>query len=375
MNSTAFNIWSVLILLGAVHGVFLGLVLWRKKENRLANRLFAALLFSLSYHLLEYAIDISGIIIQVPYLWLTSYPCLFVIGPLFYLYVKSLLESDFKLTKRDALHFIPAGLVLLVFIPFYLQSNEDKIALMYEIGESGFTKIPTEQFIIMISQITQICIYLYFSYQLIQHKRKAWEGLRSKNMLLRLNWLKQATSVFGAFMLIYAVVTLILLMKSSHRMETDYLIALLMASLVFVIGYVTMAQPAIFDHQLVLSSPSTTPVDQKSDFKAQLETLMEEERPFLREELKLADVAQMLELPAHQFSDLLRKELQISFPEFLKSYRIAEAKRLLSDPQYDHLKILAVALESGFGNKATFNRVFKEKVGTTPSTFRSQFQK
>jgi AraC-like DNA-binding protein len=375
MDSITFNIWSILILLGAVHGIFLGIVLWRKKENHLANRLFAALLFSLSYHLLEYALNISGVILEVPHLLLTSYPLLFLLGPFFYLYVKSLLEYDFRLKRKDLLHFIPALMVLLAFLPFYLQSATEKFAIMQDISDTGFTEIPPEQFVIMFGQILQICIYLFFAYQLIQQKNHAWQDIRSKNLLVRLEWLRKATTVFAVFMLVYAVIVIILVLKESFRVETDYIILLLMSALVFVLGYVAIGQPDIFS-QKSLSSPKLLEQTEKANSaRAHLLALMESEKPYLLEELKIANLAEMMELPSHQLSEILRTELQVSFPEFIQNYRIAEAKRLLSDPQFNHLKILAVALESGFGNKATFNRVFKEKVGTTPSTFRSQFQK
>jgi hypothetical protein len=40
INAASFNIWSVLILIAAVHGILLAVVLWLKKENQKANLFF-----------------------------------------------------------------------------------------------------------------------------------------------------------------------------------------------------------------------------------------------------------------------------------------------------------------------------------------------
>ncbi|MBX9745724.1 MAG: helix-turn-helix domain-containing protein, partial [Hyphomonadaceae bacterium] len=54
--------------------------------------------------------------------------------------------------------------------------------------------------------------------------------------------------------------------------------------------------------------------------------------------------------------------------ELLARLRAEEAgRRLLEDPEAD---ILSVALESGFGSKAAFNRAFKTRFGVTPSEHR-----
>jgi len=51
---------------------------------------------------------------------------------------------------------------------------------------------------------------------------------------------------------------------------------------------------------------------------------------------------------------------------------LAEVKRLLADPRYDHFTLLALAFEAGFSSKTTFNTYFKEKTGLTPSVYRKQ---
>ncbi|HDR67474.1 MAG TPA: helix-turn-helix domain-containing protein, partial [Bacteroidaceae bacterium] len=50
-------------------------------------------------------------------------------------------------------------------------------------------------------------------------------------------------------------------------------------------------------------------------------------------------------------------------------YRVEEVKKRLQDPKFKHLTILAIAYESGFNSKSSFNTIFKERTGLTPSDY------
>ncbi|HEX5664025.1 MAG TPA: helix-turn-helix domain-containing protein, partial [Xanthomonadaceae bacterium] len=56
-----------------------------------------------------------------------------------------------------------------------------------------------------------------------------------------------------------------------------------------------------------------------------------------------------------------------TFYEFVNLHRIEAVKRELLDGSRP---MLDLALEAGFSNKSTFNKVFKEHTGQTPSAFR-----
>ena len=58
--------------------------------------------------------------------------------------------------------------------------------------------------------------------------------------------------------------------------------------------------------------------------------------------------------------------------ELVNAYRVAEARRLLEDPDSAPLTLLAVAHQSGFSSKSSFNKAFKTEVGLTPSQYRAQ---
>ncbi len=91
-----------------------------------------------------------------------------------------------------------------------------------------------------------------------------------------------------------------------------------------------------------------------------------------REEgLSVATLAARVGVPEHQLRALINRELgHRNFSAFLNSYRLEEARRLLSDPNEARKQILQIALDVGYGSIAPFNRAFKEATGRTPTEFR-----
>ena len=87
--------------------------------------------------------------------------------------------------------------------------------------------------------------------------------------------------------------------------------------------------------------------------------------------VKLNDIAEVLDISSHKLSQLLNDNLGKSFALFLNEYRIEEAKRLLKDNNQYTLE--AIGFEAGFSSKSTFYATFKKVIGQTPSEFKKQY--
>ena len=59
-----------------------------------------------------------------------------------------------------------------------------------------------------------------------------------------------------------------------------------------------------------------------------------------------------------------------TFKTWLNEYRIKEAVRLLSDKNNPNISIETVAWDSGFNDRKTFHRIFKQTTGLSPSDFK-----
>ncbi|MDL2255518.1 helix-turn-helix transcriptional regulator [Parabacteroides sp. OttesenSCG-928-K15] len=77
----------------------------------------------------------------------------------------------------------------------------------------------------------------------------------------------------------------------------------------------------------------------------------------------------MLNTNEKYLRDALKNNLGLTISGYINNLRLNHAKGLLSDPDYPYT-IDSVAMDSGFGSRATFYRVFREKYGLSPDEYR-----
>ena len=87
-----------------------------------------------------------------------------------------------------------------------------------------------------------------------------------------------------------------------------------------------------------------------------------------REDLTLDNVAAFAGFSRFYFSRSFKKQTGYSFKDYLCQKRLQVAMDLLIR---SNTPMREVAIESGFGSVATFNRVFREKKGCTPTQYRA----
>ena len=89
MASIKFDVWTVLLIIGAIQGYFLSVILFSmNRGRRTANICLGLLILSFSLLLTQYVVRISGLYLQWPHLIAITNPLWYLIGPL------SLLEES-----------------------------------------------------------------------------------------------------------------------------------------------------------------------------------------------------------------------------------------------------------------------------------------
>jgi two-component system response regulator YesN len=89
------------------------------------------------------------------------------------------------------------------------------------------------------------------------------------------------------------------------------------------------------------------------------------------ENISLQSVADHVNLSLSYLSNLFKKELRISFVDYLNRYRIERAKELLVGTQ---MKSYDIAVQVGFSPEYTyFSKVFKKVTGLNPNEYRRQW--
>ena len=127
-----------------------------------------------------------------------------------------------------------------------------------------------------------------------------------------------------------------------------------------------------FEPAVPAPPPATPSVDPRdAALHRRLLEVIERDRGYRTQGLTIDQLAETLRAPVSQVRSLIHTGLGYrNFAAFLNSYRLTHAKALLADPERARDTVLAIAHEAGFASLATFNRVFRDLEGRTPSEFR-----
>lgn len=109
--------------------------------------------------------------------------------------------------------------------------------------------------------------------------------------------------------------------------------------------------------------------EQKKAIKKCLLTIMDKTKCYTEEEFNLEKLAMMVGTNKKYLSQAINEEFGHSFHNFINEYRIKEARKMLSDVQYQNYTIEAIANAVGFKSKSSFNTFFKKFTGLTPSYY------
>jgi len=113
---------------------------------------------------------------------------------------------------------------------------------------------------------------------------------------------------------------------------------------------------------------------EKLQYKSALLSLMEDKEVYRNSLISLNSLAKQLTVPNRYLSQVLNETLNMTFYDFINSYRIKDCVEYLSNSDFSHKTILEIAYEVGFNSKSTFNSSFVKFVGTTPKEFRKKHQ-
>ena len=225
---------------------------------------------------------------------------------------------------------------------------------------------------------------IWFKVLLKNYRSRALDALSNSDMV-NLDWLNGIFYFWiGSLVLLLPLTVLsisgILLENESVNflLQLDYLI------FVFLLGYYGFKQTAVFndlyssnnqdEKRKPYERSALTPIQAES-YHGNLIRLMEEEKPYLNGELTAQDLATKLGISTNYLSQILNQNQQQNFFDFINSYRVAEVKSKVASTDFQNYTLLAIALESGFNSKTSFNTVFKKNTGMTPSQFHKSISK
>ncbi|HAS43104.1 MAG TPA: hypothetical protein DCS93_21670 [Microscillaceae bacterium] len=381
------NTW---LWIGIVQAVFLSLLLASKKDKKQPDYILLGWLLVIGLHLAYYELALRQF---WRYRWIPGvigHALAMCYGPLLYLYTLSLIRPRKVKASTFVLHFSPYILYVLLWMGFKVWFPAWNLHI-----SSGLMAISAKVpfYIRSITYLIAISAagYALHNLKILRVHQQNIVQTFSYDEKINLNWLRYcALSFFLIFICIFLILTLLPADTTSSSVKISG-VSIVMLLWVFALGYFGFRQTHIFSN-IVMAKPEQSPAKplvpkedvttttryQKSSLKAETsrqytqaaQQLMQQQKLYLNDELTLHQLAAQLNIPAYHLSQALNEQLQKNFFDFVNLYRVEEVKQKMADPKFQNYTLLAIAFESGFRSKASFNRVFKRFTGMTPSEYK-----
>ncbi|MEM7086366.1 MAG: helix-turn-helix domain-containing protein [Bacteroidota bacterium] len=365
--SLNFSWLNFFYLFSALIGFFIGfMLLLGKKKDRIAAVLISVFVLVHSVFIFHLFLFNTNLQFRVPHTFFMYSVFSYLYGPLIYFYFKRITLS-YKFRKIDWLHAIPTVLMVIITIPLFLLSAEEKLRVMFDVGS-----VNKKAYLILAfsTKLLSLLIYGYLTLRVyLKTKNYNWITQDAKK------WTRNLVTLTQVYVLSYFIYgfTITDLIPRSEFLYHLQIVA--MASMVLYIGYKSYLMPnlftATFAKQQYKYKKSGLTASFSNELKEELIRLLEVEKIYRQNNISLAIVSDKLGTTRHNTSQVINEHFGLNFFELINKYRITEAMEILRNDKNKNLNIIDVAYEVGFNNKVTFNKSFRKVLSVTPSQYLS----
>jgi len=299
----------------------------------------------------------------------------FITAPLVLLYIESVLKKRLSL-NRYFLLFIPFVLCLINFIPFYFLPIEDKIQIYTQAYDTSAQEY-----------------FIWFSYPVLRTINNIYNPLLGMitigylfQLLIRNKEKLSKKTYFNllqlGFILVFNFIVIRVIMSyhyfsDGQEINPEFLgVICILVPLSFLIfpNYIydnsnNSDLNLYFRMMNRLSGNSENNDSIKSELLSESSRIMNylnEEKPYLSPVFSIHDIVSTLDIPQKNVTDSFNKVIKIPFPKMRNQLRIDHAIEMFRNNSHAKISIEGIAAESGFNNRATFYKAFREVTKTTP---------
>ena len=366
------------------------LLLFSKEALRsFSNYIFSFILLLEVFFVTSYLLIYLGTITEVPHLFKAPAPFNFLIPPLAYLYVRSMLLNKNRISSLELLHFIPFVLVFINYSPFYFLPINEKREIVQKVSEDIVFGLKYQagyfaESAIFYFKIIQALVYLILQWNLIiKFKKNNTNQKIQLQLSLVVKWVKVFTWVFTTILLGFIFLSFLFSLTPKDSIFKLVTIAqsFLLSGSFFVLSAYILVNPKIliglpfvkYDvYESALSKEKESRPFILEDYEAEIKKLEEHiksSEAYLNPKITLALVSVAVNISTKELSYIINSHYNMRFTDFINRYRIDYFTQMLNEGKLGAYTIEALIKNSGFSSKSSFHSAFKKIHNCTPSRY------
>ena len=370
MNA-AFFLVSSGVLLGAL---IIAALLLRPGANLRANRMLAA---SLGMTML-YLVSVDS------FDWIGYTALALLLGPpLMYAYVKLLIEPEFSFSWHQAIHLLPFAAIAMLSVV----GSAEGVSLTSDNLERARGGWPPDPVSLLGIVMYLVHIgYLARARVLTGRHRAIAANDYSYEEQVTLRWLHTLVSLYLWLSIIALAIALVRFIPGIELWPRTLTSSFVIIFMYYFIAFLAISQPALPGDLRAVGAgeaaseeppepryqTSALTSEDMADYWDRLQLAMGEKQPYLDSKLRIADLADMIDIPTHHLSQIINQQADQNFFEYINGFRVSSAKELL---EKSDRSMTAIAFDAGFNSQSAFYRHFKRITGLTPRQFQIEAQR
>lgn len=375
---------ALLVIAWITSALLIVQVLSRRESNRFSTWVFSGYILLQTIATFFFFLVNEGYILEYWYLYRVPAPLSFLIPPLSYLYVRSVLEDDTRFRRADGKHFILFGFVFVHYLPYFLKSKEEKIAHITAVLENYSENLLGKEGlfpedVISLLRTVQFFVYVWLHWKLITQtpffQKDEYTGFEKH---LRF-WIRGFTVAVTAFYISIAIGILSYLIADQFDSLESVLPVIelsrvwswwiVLFSYLFFSGYLLIYPEVHLGKMNLKNKKSDSPFTESDDAQEDLhhiKTMLTEKKLWLDPALNLYEFSRLSGLSPRRTSYLLNNFYNGNFNSVINKHRIEYAIYKIDHGYLSQFTTDSLWKECGFSNPSTFFTSFKKIMKMTP---------
>lgn len=362
------SILTGILIFGIIQSIFFALLFLTKKNKALPDNIIAVWLLVLA---VQTFLILTGLQTQaIPFTGKLSLLMTLLYGPMLFLYVSKLTLSKADLMSSDLIHFFP---FLLFFFLLVLSDGERSLLTKLLAGTSVLSGI-------------SYCIVCFI---LVNNHQNNITNTFSNIEKINLAWVNRL--VICLLFIWTGVFILVTLNRFLHvEMSLNWFFTTI-PLFIFYIGYYGIKQRVIYSTEEKVPGrvhltdfrkakklnensyvKSGLLPDRMRSIHEQLTKSMQNDQLYLDPELSLPELSERVNIPAHHITQSLNEYARINYHDFVNGFRVEAFKNKIDSGEAEKFSLLGIAFDCGFNSKSSFNRIFKNLTGISPSGYKKR---